>query len=114
MTSKIVIPILTPKDQRAVSDTGGAATSGGGGRKTISDQVRDITIEPDSLEQAIQAAVKILDQAVNSPSKPDGVKVDEMSIHVGITAGGSVGILGTGVNVEAEASFEITFKVIET
>jgi hypothetical protein len=111
MTSKIVIPVLTAKDQRAVSDIGGAATSG---RKTISEQVRDITIEPDSLEQAIQAAVKVLDQAVNSPSKPEGVKVDGMSIHVGITAGGSVGILGTGVNVEAEASFEITFKVIET
>jgi Trypsin-co-occurring domain 1 len=112
MKNNIVVPILTPKDQRAASDTGGAATSGGGGRKTISEQLKNISIEPDSLEQVIQAAAKILNQAVNSPSKPEGIKVDEMSIHVGITAGGSVGILGTGVNAEAEASFEITFKVV--
>ena len=112
MKTKIVVPTLTHKNSQAVSDTGGAATVGARARKAISEQIANITIESDSLDRVVEAAVGIFNQAVSSASKLKEIKVDEISIHIGITAGGSVGILGTGVDVEAEASFEITFKAV--
>jgi len=35
-----------------------------------------------------------------------------MAVHLGVTASGAVGLLGTGIEVEAEASFELTFKIV--
>lgn len=113
MSTRITVPILRPRDNRATGDTGGAATIGRRTRKAISEEVASLAIEQDALDQVIRAAVSILSRAISSESKTKNIRVNALSIHVGITAGGSVGILGTGLDVEAEASFEISFHVVE-
>jgi hypothetical protein len=114
MSTQIVIPVLKPQADTATHETGGAASMGQRIRKEISEGVAGLAVEQDSLDRAIEAASKILDRVINSQSNFNNIRVNALSIRIGVTAGGSVGILGTGVDVKADASFEISFHVTDS
>ena len=111
MSDKIVIPVITHQHSATEVDAGGAASLGKRVREAASETIKNLPFDAEALDSAINAATSILGRATAAASRLPGIELDTMSIHIGITASGSVGLLGTGAEVEADASFEITFKI---
>jgi hypothetical protein len=84
---------------------------------TVEDQYLDAgertwqRIDPDTLRKNLDKLVASLAYAI-TPTTTDQspFEVAEISVGVTIGAGGQVGIFGTGVDVSAEASLNLTLK----
>lgn len=113
MTQPIVIPVLVSK-RAGGSDAGGVASVGQRARKAVHEQVESIAVDEAALDRIIDSAVTFLQRATMMASRVPAVQLDTMAVQLGVTASGAVGLLGTGIEVEAEASFELTFKVVNT
>ncbi len=111
MSERMVIPVVVHHHSTTEVDAGGTASVSKRVREAASESVKSLAFDSDALDAAIEAATAILSRATSAASRLPSIEVDTMSIHIGITASGSVGLLGTGAEVEADASFEITFKI---
>jgi hypothetical protein len=111
MTQPIVIPVLVSK-QAGGGDPGGVASIGRNAREAVHEQVESIAVDEAALDRIIDSAVAFLRRAAAAASKVPKVQLDTMAVQLGVTASGAIGLLGTGIEVEAEASFELTFKIV--
>jgi hypothetical protein len=111
MTQPIVIPVLVSKREGG-SDAGGVASVGQKARRAVHEQIESISVDEAALDRIIDSAVTFFQRAAATASKVPRVQLDTMSVQLGVTASGALGLLGTGIEVEAEASFELTFKIV--
>ena len=114
MSTQITIPVLLSAHAAdAAPDIGGAATVAERARESLTEHIRDISVDSTAIEVAIDAATAMLHTTAERASTSRAIRVDSLSLQLGVSATGSIGLLGTGANVQAAATFQITFKIVE-
>lgn len=70
---------------------------------------RKLKIDLESLHETIQGLFDILDEIKNT-NHDKKIIIDTVKINLGVSAGGQVGLLGTGVEFQTEANIELNLK----
>lgn len=107
----LYLPILRGGPRKDLTGpTGALASIGDTVTVAAGDRIASLAIDSDSLARVVAAvlqAAHAADAAIPADTK---MRLSAFEVSLGITAAGSVGLLGTGVNVECEASFTLTFE----
>jgi hypothetical protein len=68
-------------------------------------------LDVDGITQQVRSIVsKLGDLAAGTPAQQSGYRLSEFSVALGVQAGGQVGLLGIGVNLQGTATFTLTFS----
>ena len=113
MNKKFVLPVIVSAQGRDVEQlSGGPATSPSRKfKERIQESVKDTLIDADALQHAVTAAVELFEGVIDATATSNRIQVESLSFQMAVSATGKVGLLGTGVDVQAEATFEVTFKL---
>jgi hypothetical protein len=74
--------------------------------------VGTVLVNPDSLESALEGVSKIVTLAAAKVAATK-LKLETITVELGISASGQVGFLGTGVQVGASASISLEIRVVQ-
>lgn len=76
------------------------------------DDKRQVRLRVEDLRSSMAELLDNLADIVPAePEKPGGIKLKTVTVAVGISGKGQVGLLGTGVEVGGSATFTLTFDV---
>lgn len=77
---------------------------------SVFEETPPISVRKDSLLAALSNVNEIVGHIKDS-LKSNKLSLDKITIELGVSAGGHVGFLGTGVETEASAKFSLEIKV---
>lgn len=105
----IVLPILHEEQASGSRDVyeGELATHGGSVSKSISDRLPGIHVDERSLEETVDAALKLAASIQSQATTDSGFALSSLEVSLGVSATGKVGFLGTGVDVAGSATFTV-------
>lgn len=110
--TEIVIPVLPrggSTDRRAGLQ-GSLATASESAARSISKRIMHVALDEESLARTVTAAISIA-KSIQERVTPDSkFELSELEISLGVSATGKVGFIGTGLDVECEASFSVVLR----
>ena len=108
--SSIQIPVMPRINRKPDTRTtkGALASAADSLAKSVSSKLPNVNVDEASLKTSLQAAISVAEKIQDNTPKESGFRISELEISFGITATGKVGLLGTGIDIECEASFSVT------
>ena len=113
MKKSIVIPVFSdsPDDLISNDTIGGPASFHSMANEKLKKSLNAITIDNDSLKVCIDSIESLVNEVSKKEDKKRGIKIDSVEVNLGINSSGSVGIIGTRVEIDLGAEITIVFKV---
>lgn len=111
MSKEINLPVFSSiSRENPSSKTKGSLAAGKLPKPKIANQLTEIALDEESLNRTLDAAYAIASAIKNNERETSGPKLKEFEVTIGVSATGKVGLLGTGIDFECEASFTAKFS----
>lgn len=110
-STTVVLPVL-PRGKsttRQPSVKGSLASASTSTAKALAGKLQGVQLDDASLSTTLAAAIAVADRVQARLPPSSGLDISEIEISFGVSATGKVGFLGTGLDIECEASFTIVF-----